>query len=570
MILIVIATLHVVPGFMLVLLLGLFSTRYIMVLGSMFKPGYILLEAIINIFGYLVDFLFLAICAIWLRDFRRRKDVARVLKKPFEIHLSESVALMYRLYYTLVLFVLRTSNMIPSLALFYSGMYFIWIIALIVINYETNVTYWIDSNESLLVLYVSLQVVMVVPCTILPGRMARADVIAKENSLVQKQSYVRFVSHEIRSPLSVVSAGLELVEREIKVIAKKYQLVELKYLLELTQDMSEASETAMDFVNDLLHYESVEAGRFTIEASQIKPSALIKPTNLRIIAKRNNLNLVMISPSEVTEGCFVMADVHRIEQVLRNLVSNACKFTPAGGTITIETSITKHVATNVATTLWSFPLPPLAEYGGSLRVKVSDNGAGISNENKSRLFQQFVQFNKNELQGGGGSGLGLWIARTIVDLHYGELAFESEGVGLGTSFYFDIPLFIGSLATKSMATARVHPEVVESISASFPEANAHVRNIPPYSLQYEEPGTVDIESGSSEAEDFFSSNNLAISFLIVDDLAMNRKFLRKMLESEESLKGCSIREADDGTSAIEAVLEQNFLQIEAAYLWILS
>jgi CheY-like chemotaxis protein len=78
---------------------------------------------------------------------------------------------------------------------------------------------------------------------------------------------------------------------------------------------------------------------------------------------------------------------------------------------------------------------------GSLRVKVSDTGVGIEEHNKDKLFHQFQQFDKNQLQAGGGSGLGLWISHYIVDCHGGKLQFESLGPGKGSVFFFDLPLY---------------------------------------------------------------------------------------------------------------------------------
>lgn len=83
---------------------------------------------------------------------------------------------------------------------------------------------------------------------------------------------------------------------------------------------------------------------------------------------------------------------------------------------------------------------------GVLRVEVVDSGAGIAPENHKRVFGQFAQFHSNELQGGGGSGLGLWISKRIVNMHKGKMGFFSLGEGFGSTFFFELPVFSAEAA----------------------------------------------------------------------------------------------------------------------------
>jgi signal transduction histidine kinase len=257
-----------------------------------------------------------------------------------------------------------------------------------------------------------MQTFSVIPLTILPGRLSKQHSFLVENLLAQKQSYVRFVSHEIRSPLSVVVAGLEMLTQ--KLTAKVLEDESLRENLELTQDISEASETAINIVNDLLEYESLDAGMLKIETERMSPQKLIRTKTLAMIAKRNNQNLVVI-PADCLPNHFVSADVYRIDQVVRNLVTNACKFTPSGGTITVKAEIKFAVSTS------EFPTLARNEQVGIMRISVADTGAGIKLENQTHVFNQFAQFDRNHLQSGGGSGLGLWISSKIVSAHKAKL-----------------------------------------------------------------------------------------------------------------------------------------------------
>jgi signal transduction histidine kinase len=257
-----------------------------------------------------------------------------------------------------------------------------------------------------------IQTLTVIPLTILPGRLSKQHSFLVESILAQKQSYVRFVSHEIRSPLSVVVAGLEILTQ--KLTARSHEDETLRENLELTQDITEASETAINIINDLLEYESLDAGMLKIEIERISPHKLIRTKILAMIAKRNNQNLVVI-PADCPPNCVVSADVYRIDQVVRNLVTNACKFTPSGGTITVKAVIELDSSSAECRTLKS------EEPIGIMRISVADTGVGIKHENQTQVFGQFAQFDRNHLQSGGGSGLGLWISSKIVSAHKGKL-----------------------------------------------------------------------------------------------------------------------------------------------------
>jgi signal transduction histidine kinase len=121
-------------------------------------------------------------------------------------------------------------------------------------------------------------------------------------------------------------------------------------------------------------------------------------------------------------GTFVNIDEHRFDQVARNLVTNAVKFCPPEiGLVEVKTFTSSDVSEVSSTEVAG------AKLVGSLRLEVTDNGAGIATESQSQVFHEFSQFKKNKLQGGSGSGLGLWICREIIRLHGGTLNFTSQG-----------------------------------------------------------------------------------------------------------------------------------------------
>jgi len=140
---------------------------------------------------------------------------------------------------------------------------------------------------------------------------------------------------------------------------------------------------------------------------------------------------------------YINGDLNKLEQVIRNFIGNAVKFTPTKGKISVtatvsmnekERSDNNNSNINSPTQSQSF-----VQKAGMLRLAVTDTGAGISSENQKHLFQQYTQFNAAKLQGGKGSGLGLWISKAIIDMHDGKVGAYSAGEGTGSTFYFEIP-----------------------------------------------------------------------------------------------------------------------------------
>jgi hypothetical protein len=159
----------------------------------------------------------------------------------------------------------------------------------------------------------------------------------------------------------------------------------------------------------------------------------------------------------ITEHQLVLGDKPKLSQVIRNLVSNALKFTPVGGKVTIRVGWKPHGLSSSFAQLANdiiinrekqdnkdVIINLQEEYvsSGSLVLSVTDTGAGMSPENLKQLFQEGVQFNANKLQAGQGSGLGLWISQGIVGLHRGKLSATSQGEGFGSTFTLELPVVL--------------------------------------------------------------------------------------------------------------------------------
>jgi hypothetical protein len=147
---------------------------------------------------------------------------------------------------------------------------------------------------------------------------------------------------------------------------------------------------------------------------------------------------------------FLNIDKPKLHQVLRNLVSNAIKFTSGMN----ESSVKRVV---IYTSI----------LGETLKIQVCDTGPGISGANQLRLFKDIVQFNPNELQKGGGSGLGLYISRGIVDLHGGRIGVHSDGEGKGSCFTLEIPCLPSEPVESEFLVANIDA-LVEDVTMTSP------------------------------------------------------------------------------------------------------
>lgn len=236
---------------------------------------------------------------------------------------------------------------------------------------------------------------------------------ALTETLETKRIFVRHASHEIRTPLNVVLSGLEYMNK-----FKDSMNEEMK---EVIRDIKSACSIAIEVLNDLLTYEKLDSNILTLDKSTCDVVELVSRVfgMFMIQAKNSGIQLVLDNKLP-TDTCVIEADATKISQVFRNLFSNAIKFTPAGGTVTAKLFV------DDVTKLF--------------RIEVQDTGAGMSKDNRKKLFNEVIQFNARELQNGQGSGLGLYLSRRIIDMHGGMIGVDCEWEGAGSIFYIELPV----------------------------------------------------------------------------------------------------------------------------------
>lgn len=243
-----------------------------------------------------------------------------------------------------------------------------------------------------------------------------------------KSEFISIVSHELRTPLTAIKNSLDII-----LSGKTGDLTEnmSKFL-----NMAKRNVTRLSgIINDLLDISKIEAGKmdFKFEVMKIESVVEYVKTSLSEMAKEKNLNLVTKLEDNFAD---IYADSRRLEQVLTNLVSNAIKFTPENAKIEIRSQVID--AKDIfPVEMFDNELKKLR--GKYLQICVKDDGIGISNEHLAHVFDKFAQIENSLSRKVGGSGLGLPIARQLLEAHNGTIWCNSKP-DKGSSFYFVVPI----------------------------------------------------------------------------------------------------------------------------------
>jgi signal transduction histidine kinase len=318
-----------------------------------------------------------------------------------------------------------------------------------------------NASSDCICRYIYIQMFYTVIVMTIPGRISRLELNYATRAMKERQAFIRYISHEIRTPLNTVFLGLEFVTSALKKIPTQRGDNSVQPVIDTVDDIYSSCEIAMSILNDLLTFDKMEGGKMNLELEYVNccdyVGSLAKPFNVNARDKQIafSLNLQDVS-SDFQKNAYLKVDHSKMGQVVRNLISNALKFTPDGGTVTVAVS---HMKINTAANgslssdsfdadksgMWPFrgtsiPVQAVAGVRDVVRVEVRDTGAGISTINQTKLFGQYVQFNANKLQKGSGSGLGLWISKGITELHGGCIGAYSEGEGKGSTFYLELPV----------------------------------------------------------------------------------------------------------------------------------
>jgi len=231
-----------------------------------------------------------------------------------------------------------------------------------------------------------------------------------EGASRHKSAFLANMSHELRTPLNAILGYTELI------LDKIYGEVPDK-IREVLERVQNSGRHLLGLINDVLDLSKIEAGQLTLALSDYSMADVAQTVVAAVesLAAEKKLTLTMTVPPDLPRG---RGDERRITQVLLNLVGNAIKFTEAG-----EVAIRATVS------------------DGQFLVAVSDTGPGISEQDQQRIFEEFQQGDGSSTRPKGGTGLGLTIAKRIVELHRGRVWVQSI-LGHGSTFWFALPVIV--------------------------------------------------------------------------------------------------------------------------------
>jgi len=241
------------------------------------------------------------------------------------------------------------------------------------------------------------------------------ETVAQLRQLEQlKSDFLSTVSHELKTPLTAIKTAIGLLGESRALRSPTEE--------RLLRNMQRNEERLAALVSDLLDMARLESGQMTLSQQTLDVSEIVQEAVniLRPLAEAKHQQIVVDLPANPG---LVWADRRRLEQVLANLLSNAVKFAPQNGQVRVTVS----------------PLPVRSSAPSLLCVSVSDNGPGIPPEEQVHIFDRFYRGSERRP---GGTGLGLSIAKSLVELHGGQLWVESE-VGTGSTFRFTLPIWVG-------------------------------------------------------------------------------------------------------------------------------
>jgi signal transduction histidine kinase len=248
--------------------------------------------------------------------------------------------------------------------------------------------------------------------------------LEEQNQLLRESEQVKAelvnnVSHELRTPLASVLGFSDLLLR------RNVPEENRRRYLELIRNETARLATLL---NDLLDLQRIEQGVIDLERNELELNDLLA-SQVALYSAQSQGHELDLEPS--TDPLVVWGDRNRLAQVVGNLISNAIKYSPGGGRVAVEA----------------------ARAGGEAEIAVADEGLGIPDEHQGQIFTKFFRGDAGKRLGIGGTGLGLVLARQIVEAHGGRIGFESEE-GAGSRFWIRLPLVDGDGAGRAQEPRR--------------------------------------------------------------------------------------------------------------------
>ncbi|HEY3129635.1 MAG TPA: protoglobin domain-containing protein [Acidobacteriota bacterium] len=226
-----------------------------------------------------------------------------------------------------------------------------------------------------------------------------------------KSEFLASTSHELRTPLSSVLGFIRLVLDGVCQSREEE--------MDLLNDAFHAAEHLLSIVNDLLDVARIEAGRLEIQSRRTEAKPILQQVISLTAVQAEQKSVKLIDKTDSIALPTVWGDSERLKQVFINIIGNAVKFTDRGS-VTVNAQVDDKF----------------------VEFKVEDTGVGIAKERQAELFEKFKQVDSSLKRRYGGSGLGLAISKHLVERMGGKIQLHSEGLGLGTTVTFTIPVYV--------------------------------------------------------------------------------------------------------------------------------
>jgi two-component system CheB/CheR fusion protein len=237
----------------------------------------------------------------------------------------------------------------------------------------------------------------------------------------RKDEFIALLAHELRNPLAPISSGIEILKRRD---------VEPAVMERVTATMARQAAQLVRLIDDLLDVSRISSGRLRLKKSPVAVADIVRDAvgAVRPLLEREGHELLVTVPDE---PIVLEADSARLTQVLANLLNNAVRYTPRGGKIMLAVRLELD----------------------AVLVTVTDNGYGIPPNALPHLFEMFYQASDARSSTQGGLGIGLALAKSLVEMHEGTIQAESAGVDRGSKFTLRLPVRIAAHADESAVTS---------------------------------------------------------------------------------------------------------------------
>lgn len=252
------------------------------------------------------------------------------------------------------------------------------------------------------------------------------------------------LSHELRTPLNLIFSSLQVVDLKLKNTEMKEDQSITKYINMATQN----TYRLLKLVNNLIDSNKITSGYFEYNPQNYDIVYFIEGICQSIVDFAKQKNIEVVFDTDIEEK-IISFDLDKMERIILNILSNSIKFTKENGRIDIY----------------------IRESNQMLEIEISDDGIGIPSNKLNSIFERFRQVENNSIRRGEGSGIGLYLVKSLVDMHGGYIDVESE-LGVGTTFKINIPAELKKEYECNIIEKNLQNSYIEKIKVEFSDIYA--------------------------------------------------------------------------------------------------